>query len=115
MRTPAGKECPYFYGDYHRGKQKEECRLLNDAGLMWKREYCANCQVPDILMANACEHMELSPQIQKPFFFMKAKVHVKATCNKTNQDVEKPEIGCGQCHSLPQEFLVTQNDDNPTT
>ena len=31
MRTPAGKECQYFYGDYYRGRNQEECRLLSDA------------------------------------------------------------------------------------
>ena len=31
MRTPAGTECQYFYGDYRRGRNHEECRLLDEA------------------------------------------------------------------------------------
>ena len=28
MQTPAGQECRYFYGDYYRGRNHEECRLI---------------------------------------------------------------------------------------
>jgi len=28
MKTPAGKDCKYFYGDYYRGRDLEECNLL---------------------------------------------------------------------------------------
>ena len=28
MKTPAGKECKYFYGNYYRGAHQEECRLI---------------------------------------------------------------------------------------
>ena len=38
MKTPAGKECKFFYGDYYRGRQHEECRLLKDHGLSWTPE-----------------------------------------------------------------------------
>ena len=31
MKTPAGTECKYFYGDYYRGRNHEECRLLGAA------------------------------------------------------------------------------------
>jgi hypothetical protein len=37
MRTPAGKECRFYYADYHRGSQKQECRLIarNPDGGRW--------------------------------------------------------------------------------
>ncbi len=56
MKTPAGSECKYFYGDYYRGRDHEECRLL---GAQWKPALCRTCPVPAIEMANACEFMRL--------------------------------------------------------
>jgi len=79
MRTPAGKECQYFYGDYYRGRQHEECRLLQtaDPPIIWRRELCTNCPVPDILRANACSHMILVPRLERPFPFIKQQVSVQ--------------------------------------
>ena len=59
MRTPAGTECPYFYGDYFRGRNVEECRLLKAAGQRWTRDLCKTCPVPGIARANACEFLKL--------------------------------------------------------
>ena len=49
MRTPAGTECPYFYGDYFRGRNLEECRLLKSAGEGWTRDL-----VQDLPRAGHC-------------------------------------------------------------
>jgi hypothetical protein len=107
MRTPAGKECRYFYGDYYRGRQHEECRLLGDAlpALPWKPALCSTCPVPEILMANACEHMVLVPRLARPFPFLKQQVEVSAHCHKTNRSGFDPHIGCGECHPFPSIFL----------
>jgi len=43
MKTPAGKECPHFYGDYYRGRNTEECRLLKAQGEHWTRDLCTAC------------------------------------------------------------------------
>ena len=106
MRTPAGKECQYFYGDYYRGRDHEECRLLENAypPLPWKRELCFTCPVPEILLANACEHMVLTPQLVRPFPFVKQQVRITASCTKTGRTVDEPHIGCGECHVLPSIF-----------
>ena len=106
MRTPDGKECRYFYGDYHRGREKEECRLLEDGTQQhsWSSNLCVSCPIPGILQANACEHMELKGIIYRPFFIFKKRVRVTAFCHKSNQDVAEPHVGCGQCHSLPSIF-----------
>jgi hypothetical protein len=106
MKTPAGKECRYFYGDYYRGRQQEECRLLNSAtpALVWRPEYCSTCPVPDILMANACPHMVLEPVIARSLPFLKKRVQVRTYCDKTGARNFDPHIGCGQCHTLPPEF-----------
>ena len=108
MKTPAGAECRYFYGDYFRGKNREECRLLDSANpsLEWQEKLCFSCPVPGILRANSCQHMRLIPTIEQPFPIIGAKqVKVEAYCIKTKQDVMEPQIGCGVCHQLPDVFL----------
>jgi hypothetical protein len=107
MRTPAGKECSYFYGDYFRGREHEECRLLNSVtpALPWRRELCATCPVPAIQMANACQNMVLIP---RAFPFVKQQVQVKTYCTRTERGGFDPHIGCGECHSLPPEFKIRE-------
>jgi hypothetical protein len=109
MRTPAGKECRYFYGNYHRGREIEECRLLQDASprLVWKPELCNNCPVPEILLNNACEHLVLQPSLGRAFPFVKQNVKVTTFCIKTQREGFDPNIGCGECHPLPPEFTGT--------
>lgn len=107
MKTPAGVECQFFYGDYHRGRDHEECRLLKSANppLKWQPTMCSTCPVPGILRANNCEHMRLTPEVYRPFFILKPQVRVEAYCLKTKQQVKEPHIGCGECHQLPDAFL----------
>lgn len=107
MKNPAGIECAYFFGDYHRGRNREECRLLNSANppLPWEPKLCQGCPVPGILRANSCQHMQLIPSITRPFPFFSRRVEVKAFCTKTHQEVSEPKIGCGECHQLPEIFL----------
>ena len=59
MKTPAGKECKYFYGDYFRGRNAEECSLLKASNQTWSADLCRTCPVPGILQANACEFLQL--------------------------------------------------------
>lgn len=106
MRTPAGKECRFFYGDYYRGREHEECRLLLDAipPLTWKPNLCSTCPVPEIMQANACPHMNLIPSLNRPFPFIRQQVQIRAYCQKTQRNVKEPHIGCGECHPLPDVF-----------
>lgn len=106
MLTPAGKDCPHFYGDYHRGRNVERCRLLETQDLHWTRDLCFKCPVPELLQANACEFQTLKPSLEKPLFFLKPQVRINAHCSKCECDVAAPEIGCGQCHPLPPVFVV---------
>jgi hypothetical protein len=112
MRTPAGKECRYFYGDYYRGRDREECRLLEAASPpeRWTRDLCFNCPVPDILIANACPFMVLIPKVVRPFPFLKRKVSVTTACDKTGRKNFDPHIGCGECHPLPSVFEEDRRD-----
>lgn len=116
MRTPAGKECIYFYGDYYRGRDFEECRLLvaSNPPQKWKRDLCFNCPVPDLLLANACPHLVLEGRVERAFPFAKKRVSVTASCSKTQRAVAEPEIGCGECHPLPSIFagVTGESDDS---
>ncbi len=109
MKTPAGTECPHFYGDYHRGRDHEECRLLqsSDPPQTYTPDLCEKCPVPGILRANACSDMRLNGHVTRSIFdLFQRRVYVTARCEKTSQRVDKPEIGCGECHPLPPIFEV---------
>ncbi len=105
MRTPAGKECKYFYGDYFRGRNTEECRLLKASRQRWSRDLCQTCPVPGILQANACEFLQLHGEVTRPASALfQRRVHITAYCEKVQRAVAEPHIGCGECHPLPAEF-----------
>jgi hypothetical protein len=104
MKTPAGSECKYFYGDYYRGRDHEECRLL---GAAWTRDLCRTCPVPSIGMANACEFMQLRGEVTRPLASgFRRRVKVTTFCEKTKRSGFDPHIGCGECHPLPPMFEV---------
>lgn len=107
MRTPAGFECKFFYGNYFRGRKQEECRLIGNEPPPhhWSPDMCSRCPVPEILRANACEHMVLSGRANRSLFGLIKKVEVTAYCTKSQKDVAEPQIGCGLCHPLPSAFL----------
>jgi hypothetical protein len=107
MRTPAGFECKFFYGNYFRGRKEEECRLIGKVPPPnhWSPDLCQKCPVPDILLANACQNMELKAHARRSLLGLMKKVEVTAYCHKVNQVVTEPHIGCGQCHPLPPEFI----------
>ena len=109
MRTPAGKECSYFYGDYYRGRHFEECRLLKTAGEQWKPSLCQTCPVPGIQLANACQFMELRAKVARPLgAAFQRRVQVSAFCTKSEWDVQEPHVGCGECHTVPFTFEVKE-------
>ena len=109
MKTPAGIDCPYFYGDYYRGRNSEECRLLQAAGQRWTPDLCKTCPVPGISRANACEFLKLNPAVERPptALFQK-RVKVRAFCEKSRRSVSEPHIGCGECHQLPFKFEIKE-------
>ena len=109
MRTPVGLECKYFFGDYFRGRSIEECRLLHASGQAWKSDLCKSCPVPGIVRANACDFLQLTAKVTRPFSaaFMQ-RVEISAFCDKSQKAVKEPQIGCGDCHPLPPIFEVTK-------
>ena len=100
MRTPAGFECKYFYANYYRGRNQEECRLIaqNPLSEPWSRGLCHDCPVPKVLRANACQHLVLEARVIKTHLGLGRRVAVSAACTKTLVDVPEPEVGCGHCH-----------------
>lgn len=107
MRTPAGTECSYFHGDYFRGRQIEGCELLRVSGERWTRDLCSTCPMPGIQRANACEFLRFRGSVARPLSAaLRRRVHITAHCEKTSRAVAEPEIGCGECHVLPAEFIV---------
>ncbi len=110
MRTPAGFECNYFYGDYYRGRSVEECRLLKASGQNWTPDLCKTCPAAEIARANACESLQLRATVARPLSaaFMR-RVQITAYCEKSGRDVKEPQIGCGECHPIPPIFEV-KND-----
>jgi hypothetical protein len=102
MKTPAGTECPHFYGDYFRGRNIEECRLLKAAGQRWTRDLCKTCPVPGIARANACEFLRLNATVGRPMAAaFQRRVVLAPYCEKSRKHVAEPHIGCGECHELP--------------
>jgi hypothetical protein len=111
VKTPAGNECKYFYGNYFRGRKNEECRLIGDAAPPhnWTPDLCKTCPVPHILLANACPNMILKPDISGKLLKFKRRVKITAYCTKVNRAVSEPEIGCGECHPLPPVFTEKES------
>jgi hypothetical protein len=99
MRTPSGKECRFYYQDFHRGAHEQECRLvaasLNSAE--WRPNDCAQCPIPEILMANNDPNLVLEARVKKGVMGIGRKVEVNAYCSKHLIDVPDPHIGCLQC------------------
>ena len=99
MQTPAGKECRFYYQNFHRGRSDQECRLIqaNPRSDEWRPRDCFNCPVPDILRANSSPDLVLEGTIAKGFLGLNRHVDVKAFCIRHLIDVEKPAVGCPKC------------------
>lgn len=101
MRTPAGQECPHYFEDFHRGRQVQECRLIEatPGGGNWAPDLCSKCPVPGIARANACPNLVLEAQVRSGFLgLVGRRVEVRASCLYTAGPVDEPHIGCGHCH-----------------
>lgn len=99
MRTPAGRECPYYYEDYNRGRNTQECRLakVNPNSLDWVPSDCGRCPVPDIVNANASPDMQLTLTITRTRMGLRRKMIVTATCARHNIPNTDPYVGCPRC------------------
>ncbi len=99
MRTPDGRECRHYYEDFHRGRNVQECRLVqgNVESLSWKPSDCKRCPVPDILSANASPHLKLKLTIDTRLMGLGRKLEVEAWCTRHRREIEDPFVGCELC------------------
>jgi hypothetical protein len=99
MKTPAGKECRFYYEDFYRGSSEQECRLIqkNSRSPQWRPEDCFHCPVPEILLANSSPDLVLEGTVKKGLLGFNRRVEVTAFCSRHLIDVHAPEVGCPQC------------------
>ena len=99
MRTSAGMECKFYYEDFNRGRDVQECRLvdLNPRSEPWRPNLCKTCRVPGILRGNACPNMVLEGWVGRRWLVI-ARGQVSAHCTLSNQPIADPMVGCGHCH-----------------
>ena len=99
MQTPAGKECPHYYQDFHRGREIMECRLVknNRDSLPWRPQDCARCEVPEMLRANASEDMQLKLTIRAIWFRFGRQMRIEAHCERHDIPIDNPYVGCPMC------------------
>jgi hypothetical protein len=101
MKTPAGKECPEYHADFHRGRRVQECRLIkrNPHSAPWHPGDCSRCSVPDIFRANASESLRLSLQVKPGLLGIGRKLVVSAFCEKHKAAIDDPYVGCEACNA----------------
>lgn len=114
MITPAGVECRYYYADYYRGRERQECRLIdqNPSSEPWRPELCKTCPVPGILRANACSHLVMEGRVEKGFLGLTRRVKVSAVCAKHVLEGFDPHVGCGHCHEERPGAVLFQSDEH---
>jgi len=90
--------CRYFYGDYHRGKNIEECRLIDsnpDNQRPWRRKLCDTCPVPEILITSNSRDLLLEAEVKRKFLRDQVEVTF-AVCAKHMNELEDGRY-CPQC------------------
>lgn len=99
MQTPAGKECKYYYQDFHRGRDVQECRLVKENldSLRWHPKDCSTCPVPDILFANSSPYLDLKLTIQHRFLGFGRNLKLEASCVRHKITIPNPIVGCPHC------------------
>jgi hypothetical protein len=84
-------DCPYYFADYHRGRDEEKCRLIErnpENRRPWHRSLCDSCPVPGILRQTTCEHLALEASVGRKFGILD-RVELYAIC--TEHVVELPD------------------------
>jgi hypothetical protein len=90
--------CRFFYGDYFRGKNKEECRLVGgnpENERPWRRKLCDSCPVPELLIASNSRDLILEAKVKHKFLRDGVEVTF-AICAKHMIELRDPRH-CPQC------------------
>ncbi len=101
MRTPAGKDCRYYYQDFHRGRDVQECRLVkeNPDSLPWRPNMCERCPVPEILSANSSTTLDLKLTIAPVILGLGRRLVIEAVCTKHGIKIDDAYVGCPKCNA----------------
>ena len=115
MKTPAGKECKFYYADFYRGRNMQVCRLIeqNPESLRWRPHLCHTCTVPDILRANQSETLKLEAKVVNKWFGLKQEVEVEGWCSVCFSHVPNPMLGCPNCGQTDARPSVFDLDEGP--
>jgi hypothetical protein len=115
MKTPAGTECKFYYGDFHRGRNVQSCRLIeaNPDSPAWQPSLCQTCPVPEILQANAARTLKLSGKVVKKYLGFKKAVEVEGWCSECFSEVPDPKLGCPNCAAKPRPSILDL-DEGPS-
>ncbi|MCB0129396.1 MAG: hypothetical protein KDD78_01045 [Caldilineaceae bacterium] len=90
--------CRYFYGDYFRGKNQEECRLIDanpNNSRPWRRKLCDSCPVPALLITSNCRDLALEAEVKRKFLRDQVEITL-AICTKHILELDDPNY-CPQC------------------
>jgi hypothetical protein len=93
-------DCPYYYADYHRGRDFETCRLIErnrENRRRWQRSLCNSCPVPGIRRATTCKHLALEASVERKFGLFD-RVSVYAICTEHLIELKDPKH-CPACES----------------
>ena len=91
-------DCPYFFGDYHRGREVKECRLPKSReSAAWNPNVCNTCPVPGILRETNTRYLALEGAIKRRFL-LGERMEVFAICTRHKQQLSNPRI-CPACAS----------------
>ena len=91
-------DCPYFYGDYNRGREHEECRLIknNTQSRPWRRKLCDSCPVPHIMRQTNSNDLVIEAEVGKRMFIFDQVVVTYAVCLKHRRELDNPRH-CAEC------------------
>jgi hypothetical protein len=98
MESPV--DCPFYFADYHRGKDIEKCRLIErnrENRRPWRRSLCDSCRVPGILRDTNCKSLALEASVERKLGLVD-RVAVYAVCTKHVAELKDPR-NCPQCAS----------------
>jgi hypothetical protein len=101
-------DCPFYYADYYRGREKEECRLLlrNPRSRPWRRALCGSCPVPDLMRRTDCLDLALEAEVGRRFLILDQVQVTYAVCLRHRMELKDP-AHCPEC--------AREREDRPTT
>ncbi len=91
-------DCPYYFGDYVRGREIEKCRLIErnrENRRPWRRALCDTCPVPGILRETTCRHLALEGSVTRKVGLFD-RVAVYAICTEHVLELGDPKH-CPEC------------------